>query len=189
MATCLALISGPSVDDSSMPLPRVNSLIRLTSFSVNSSRTELATWKRLAAVQASPPLRILARIAPSTAASTSASSNTMNGALPPSSIEVRSSLSADCLTRALPTPVDPVKVSLRSRPSLISASVTGPGLLVGSTDSTPFGRPASSISLASSSMVSGVSCAGLTIIVQPAAKAGPILRVPMASGKFHGVIA
>ena len=25
-------------------------------------------------------------------------------------------------------------------------------------------------------------------IVQPAASAGPILRVPMASGKFHGVI-
>ena len=38
-------------------------------------------------------------------------------------------------------------------------------------------------------MVSGVSCAGLTIIVQPAAIAGPILRVPIASGKFHGVIA
>ena len=189
MATCLELISGPSVADESRPLPSVNSLIRLTSFSVNSSRTELATWNRLAAVQASPPLRILARIAPSTAASTSASSNTTNGALPPSSIDVRSSLSADCLTRAFPTPVDPVNVSLRSRPSLIRASVIGPGLLVGSTDSTPFGRPASSISLASSNMVRGVSWAGLTIIVQPAAKAGPILRVPMASGKFHGVIA
>ena len=25
-------------------------------------------------------------------------------------------------------------------------------------------------------------------MVQPAATAGPILRVPMASGKFHGVI-
>ena len=35
---------------------------------------------------------------------------------------------------------------------------------------------------------SGVSEAGLTTIVQPAATAGPILRVPMASGKFHGVI-
>ncbi len=82
-----------------------------------------------------------------------------------------------------------MNVSLRSRPSSISASVTAPGLLVGSTDSTPLGRPASSISLASSSIVSGVSCAGLTIIVQPAANAGPILRVPIASGKFHGVIA
>ena len=103
VATCLALISGPSVDESSSPLPRVNSLIRLTSFSVNSSRTAFATWNRLAAVQASPPLRILARIAPSTAASTSASSNTMNGALPPSSIDSRSSLSAP----AWPAPCPP----------------------------------------------------------------------------------
>ena len=36
-------------------------------------------------------------------------------------------------------------------------------------------------------MVSGVSEAGLTITVQPAASAGAILRVPMAAGKFHGV--
>ena len=28
----------------------------------------------------------------------------------------------------------------------------------------------------------------MTTIVQPAAMAGPILRVPIASGKFHGVI-
>ncbi len=89
----------------------------------------------------------------------------------------------------MPTPVEPVKVSLRNRPSSMSALVTSPGLLVGRIDNTPLGRPASSISLASSSMVSGVSWAGLTIIVQPAAKAGPILRVPMANGKFHGVIA
>ena len=107
MATCLALISGPSVDDASRPLPSVNSLIRLTSFSVNSSRTALATWKRLAAVHASPPLRILARIAPSTAASTSASSNTTNGALPPSSIDVPQQLVGACFTSALPTPGRP----------------------------------------------------------------------------------
>ena len=37
-------------------------------------------------------------------------------------------------------------------------------------------------------MVSGVWLAGLTTIVQPAATAGPILRVPIASGKFHGVM-
>ena len=41
-------------------------------------------------------LRILAIIAPSTAASRSASSKTRNGALPPSSIETRSTCSADC---------------------------------------------------------------------------------------------
>ena len=41
---------------------------------------------------------------------------------------------------------------------------------------------------ASSSIDSGVCCAGLTTMVQPAAIAGPILRVPIAIGKFHGVI-
>jgi hypothetical protein len=40
----------------------------------------------------------------------------------------------------------------------------------------------------SRSIVSGVWAAGLTTIVHPAAIAGPILRVPIASGKFHGVI-
>ena len=36
--------------------------------------------------------------------------------------------------------------------------------------------------------VSGVSLAGLSTMVQPAATAGATLRVAMASGKFHGVI-
>ena len=40
---------------------------------------------------------------------------------------------------------------------------------------------------ATASAVSGVSLAGLMITVQPAASAGPILRVAMAAGKFHGV--
>ncbi|MNY83129.1 hypothetical protein D3C86_2256730 [compost metagenome] len=35
----------------------------------------------------------------------------------------------------------------------------------------------------------GVCSAGLTIIVQPAASAGAALRVIIAAGKFHGVIA
>ena len=42
---------------------------------------------------------------------------------------------------------------------------------------------------AKASALSGVWAAGLRIIVQPAASAGPILRVAMASGKFHGVMA
>ena len=35
--------------------------------------------------------------------------------------------------------------------------------------------------------VSGVSAAGLRTTVQPAARAGAILRVAIAAGKFHGV--
>ena len=53
---------------------------------------------------------------------------------------------------------------------------------------TPPGRPASSRIRASISIDRGVCCAGLTTIVQPAATAGPILRVPIAIGKFQGVI-
>ncbi len=59
---------------------------------------------------------------------------------------------------------------------------------MGTTLRTPAGSPASSITAASASIVSGVSSAGFTTIVQPAATAGPILRVPIASGKFHGVM-
>ena len=58
-----------------------------------------------------------------------------------------------------------------------------------STFRTPAGSPASSRIFASASMLKGVCCAGLMTIVQPAAIAGPILRVPIAAGKFHGVIA
>ena len=71
-----------------------------------------ATWKRLAEVQASPMFRILAIIAPSTAASRSASSKIRNGALPPSSIETLSTLSAAWAISLRPTSVDPVKREL-----------------------------------------------------------------------------
>ena len=53
--------------------------------------------------------------------------------------------------------------------------------------STPPGRPACSRIFPNASIDSGVCWAGLTTIVQPAAIAGPILRVPIAVGKFQGV--
>ena len=133
-------------------------------------------------------LRIFAIIAPSTAASRSASSNTRNGALPPSSMLSRCSWSADWRTSTLPTPVEPVKLTLRSRSSDCRVWLNSAVWLVVTTLSTPSGRPASASTAASASIVSGVWLAGLTTIVQPAATAGPILRVPIASGKFHGVM-
>ena len=143
---------------------------------------------RLAAVHASPMLRILASIAPSTAASRSASAITRNGAFPPSSIDTRSSCWADCSTSRRPIAVDPVKVSLRTRGSRISGSITAPLREVVITLSTPSGSPASRMIAASAYIDSGVCAAGFTSIVHPAATAGPILRVPIANGKFHGVI-
>ena len=53
-------------------------------------------------------------IAPATASSRSASSKTMNGALPPSSSEIFLSPGAHCAMRSFPTSVEPVKPSLRT---------------------------------------------------------------------------
>ena len=57
----------------------------------------------------------------------------------------------------------------------------------GMTLTTPAGTPASSSAGISASIVSGVSDAGFNTTGQPAASAGPILRVAIAAGKFHGV--
>ena len=54
---------------------------------------------------------------------------------------------------------------------------------------TPGGMPASPINSPRRSAVSGVSSAGLSTTVQPAASAGPIFHAAISSGKFHGMIA
>ena len=87
-----------------------------------------------------------------------------------------------------PTSVEPVNVSLRNRGSRINGSMTSPVLVVVTMLRTPLGRPASVRMSPRRNIDSGVSAAGLTTMVQPAAMAGPILRVPIANGKFHGVI-
>ena len=81
----------------------------------------------------------------------------------------------------------PVNDSFRTRGSCSIAETTGPDLRDGSTLTTPAGRPASSSSAPMASAVSGVSLAGLSTTEQPAASAGPIFRVAIAAGKFHGV--
>jgi hypothetical protein len=67
------------------------------------------------------------------------------------------------------------------------ALTTLPDEREGMTLTTPAGTPASSSAGISASMVSGVSEAGFKTTGQPAASAGPILRVAIAAGKFHGV--
>jgi hypothetical protein len=54
--------------------------------------------------------------------------------------------------------------------------------------STPLGSPASLASTQSARADMGVSSAGLIVTLQPAARAGPSLRVIMAEGKFQGVM-
>ena len=133
-------------------------------------------------------LRNFETIAPSTAASTWASSNTMNGALPPSSSPTFFTVPAACAISTLPTSVEPVKPTTRtagcSHIALPIARASPVTKL-----STPGGMPARSASSPSASAVSGVSPAGLATTVQPTASAGATLRVIIAAGKFHGVIA
>ncbi len=54
---------------------------------------------------------------------------------------------------------------------------------------TPAGSPARSASTAIASAENGVWLAGRITPVQPAAQPGPALRVIIAAGKFHGVMA
>ena len=145
------------------------------------------TKKRLAQTQVWPVLRYFDAIAPLTAASISASSKTMNGALPPSSIETFFTVRADCSISCLPTSVEPVKVILRTVGLLVISPPISDDAPV-TTLNTPAGSPARSASSASASAEYGVCDAGLETTVQPAASAGPTLRVIIAEGKFHGVI-
>ena len=136
-----------------------------------------------------PALRNFEAISPSTASSRSASSKITYGAWPPSSSESRLTWSADFRISSLPTSVEPVNEILRTRASPKSRSATMPDEREVIRLTTPGGVPASSIALTISAAVSGVALAGLTTLVQPAASAGPSLRVSIAAGKFHGVIA
>ena len=128
-------------------------------------------------------------IAPVTAASRSASSKTMNGALPPSSSESFVTCVAHCAISFRPTAVEPVKLSARTTGLLVSVRPIVSASSPVTTLNTPAGSPACAPSSASASAVNGVASAGLTIIGQPAASAAPAFRVIIAAGKFQGVIA
>ena len=95
---------------------------------------------------------------------------------------------AHCAISMRPISVEPVKVSMRTVGLEVSSLPITLALPV-MTLNTPLGMPACSASAASASAVSGVSEAGFSTMVQPTASAGPALRVIMAAGKFHGVMA
>src|SRR5471032_939562 len=143
---------------------------------------------RLAQTQVWPALRYFDAMAPSTAASRSASSKTMKGALPPSSSDSFLIVGAHCSISRRPTAVEPVKLSLRTVGLLVISAPISLGSPV-TTLNTPGGTPACSASSASASAENGVDSAGFSTMVQPAASAGPALRVIIAIGKFHGVMA
>ena len=180
-------INGPTLTSGSLPSPTFNAATAAVNLATNSSKTPECTNNLLEHTQVCPALRYLETNAPCTAASRSASSKTINGALPPSSIEVRLTVFAHSAISCLPTGVEPVKVTLRtSGLEVISApmaAVWPVTILIN-----PGGKPARSASSTIARADSGVLFAGLQTTEQPAAIAGAILRVSIALGKFQGVI-
>src|SRR6266850_7628040 len=145
---------------------------------------------RLAQIHDWPATRInLIAAAPSTASFKLASSNTTNGALPPSSNDTCLSWFEALDISSLPTSVEPVKAILRTFGWRKNSSASGLERLPTTTLKTPPGNPASCRISARASAVKGVAEAGFSTTGHPAASAGAILRVTIVDGKFHGVIA
>src|SRR6185437_1010932 len=90
--------------------------------------------------------------------------------------------------RIFPTSVDPVKPTKRTAGCSHNTLPISEDLPVRMLN-TPLGTPAFSANATSASALSGVSLAGLSTTVQPAASAGDTFRVIIEQGKFHGVIA
>ena len=140
------------------------------------------------AQQSWPALPNTAPGAAAAAASRSASAKTRFGLLPPSSsvtrlIVLRRARGDPAADLGRPGEGDLGHVGVLDQPRARRWS-PGPA----TTLTTPSGRPASSAIRSNSSAVSGVSSAGLSTAVLPAARHGPSFQAAMASGKFQGVI-
>ena len=106
---------------------------------------------------------------------------------PPSSRVTRFTWSAAPAMICLPTAVEPVKQTLRTS-GWVTKRLPTTDPCPGMTVKTPSGRPASRASSASRIAVSGVTSAGLSTTVFPAARAGAKPQPAMGIGKFHGTM-
>src|SRR6185437_966377 len=136
-----------------------------------------------------PVLRDLLAVAAAGAAARSATSERVEGAFARSSSHGFSGVPRHRGLPFLPTGVEPVKLILRTSGWEVSSVPIAPLPEPVTMLRTPAGIPARTPSSARASAERGVWIAGLQTIVQPAARAGPTLRVIMAAGKFHGVMA
>ena len=151
------------------------------------SSAERSTRMRERAQQSWPALPNTAIGAAAAACSRSASAKITFADLPPSSSVTRLIVSAALAAIRRPTSVEPVKATLAtSGCSTMRSPTTRP--CPTTTLNTPSGMPASTTIRSSSTAVSGVSSAGLSTTVLPAASAGPSFHEAIASGKFQGVI-
>ena len=144
------------------------------------------TSSREPAQQTCPWLNQMASTTPSIAPSMSASSNTMNGDLPPSSSVSALPVPAVCARISRPTSVEPVKAILSTPACSTSSAPVLPSPVT--TLSTPAGSPACAASSANSSAVSEVNSAGFSTTVLPSASAGATFQASISSGKFQGMI-
>ena len=140
---------------------------------------------RFAAMQTWPALLKLDQNNCSATFSTSASGNTMEASLPPSSSVMRfKSFDAPSMI-FLPVAVEPVKVIL---------SISGCSVIMGPSISSPvmmLTTPAGTMSLINSAMrsvASGVKGEGFSTMVQPDSMAGAIFCIAIITGKFHGTM-
>ena len=152
-------------------------------------RSYTGRWTRIRerAQQSWPALSKTPAGAFAAAFSTSASAKTMFADFPPSSSVTRLTWSAARRRIPVPTAVEPVKTILRTCSWVTSRSPTTEPL-PGSTVNTSSGRPASRPSSASRRAVSGVSSAGFSTTVLPAASAGAKPQPAIGMGKFHGTM-
>src|SRR6218665_2968026 len=120
------------------------------------------------------------------ARSTSASSQTITGEGPPSSIVMRFMWLPASAAICLPTGTEAVNETLRTMGEAMRDSDTPLGTPP-TTWSTPGGRPASWNRRAMVPTALGESSGPLMMIVQPAATAAAILRMAWLYGKFQGV--
>ena len=147
------------------------------------------TTSRVVSAQPWPAWMQTVKAVPAAAEATSASSRTIAADLPPSSRKTFFSVGAAAAMMARPVAVDPVKETMSTRGSEVSRAATSLDRGV-TTLSTPAGMSVRSATRRPSSAAThGVSGAGFSTTVQPAARAGPILARLIWVGTFHGEIA
>ena len=108
--------------------------------------------------------------------------------MPPSSIETRSSCSADCSTSFLPTSVEPGEGQLAQPRVADERLAHRAGVRRGDDVEHAVGQPALLQHLGQQQHGQRGLLGRLDDHGAAGGDRGPILRVPMASGKFHGVI-
>src|SRR5699024_5879266 len=184
---CAAEITGPQIVSGAAGSCAPNELIVDAAIDTASSYRFRGTNRRVVNAHPCPAwIPTLKAVAP-TAACRSASSSTIAADLPPSSRDTFFTVSAASAMIFLPVAVDPVNETRSTRGSVVSLPATRSERGV-TTLTTPGGISVRSrTNLPSSAASQGVSAAGLSTIVFPAARAGPSLARLIWFGKFQGV--